>query len=80
MVHLNPVPVFGTKNNTSTIPLTENFHRNFRTNGKRSITINDQESKKIQIISTKWKVKHRRKRTWKMRNFVFRFFFKILFF
>ena len=78
MVHLNPVPVFGTKNNTSTIPLTENFLRNFRTNGKRSITINDQESKKIQIISTKWKVKHRRKPTWKMRNFVFRFFLKIV--
>ena len=46
MVNLNPVPVFGTKNNTSTIPLTENFYRNFRTNGKRSISINDQESKK----------------------------------
>ena len=46
MVNLNPVPVFGTKNNTTTIPLTENFHRNFRTNGKRSISINDQESKK----------------------------------
>ena len=80
MVHLNPVPVFGTKNNTNTIPLTEHFHRNFSRNGKRSITINDQESKKIQIISTKWKVKHRRKRTWKMRNFFFRFFLKILFF
>ena len=34
MVQLNPVPVFGAKKNQ--YHLTEIFHRNFRTNGKRS--------------------------------------------
>ena len=35
MVQLNPVPVFGAKK-TYQYHLTEIFHRNFRTNGKRS--------------------------------------------
>ena len=37
MVQLNPVPVFGVKKNTRTI--WRKFHRNFRTNGKRSTTL-----------------------------------------
>ena len=35
MVQLNPFPVFGAKKKKQ-YRLTEIFHRNFRTNGKRS--------------------------------------------
>ena len=40
MVQLNPVPVFGAKITIKiTVPFDRKFHRNFRTNGKRSMIV-----------------------------------------